>query len=119
LLGDLNLTEKFYLEYSNDPWTIANLAEEEVLFRRAKFEMLKGETDQACRDFEIHAVFKLAQAKSKGIRQEFYSEIYYFWGKTLLAAGQTEKADAILGQGLALPDEPGNHKWKELIRGLR
>jgi hypothetical protein len=116
LMEDPALTEKFYLDYANDPFTIANLAEEEIAFRRAKVEMLKGETEAACRDFEIHAAFKLAQAKSKGIRQEFYAEIYYFWGKTLLAGGDRKKAGEIFGRGLALGDEPGNHKWKELIR---
>ena len=57
-------------------------------------------------------------ARIDGSKVESLAECYYLLGKWQLAMGKHAEAVESFDRGLALDDEPGNHKWRARIKSL-
>lgn len=112
--NDQITARKQYSLLENYPWVKNNNPREFMLPIRARLNLIGSRTTSRYFD-EIYKKYYKDKAAEE-ISRESAGEDYYDYGRALVKTGKIERAQEIWHEGLLIPDEPGNHKWKKLIR---
>ena len=118
LLEDKENLKRYALEYLNDPWVKGYDDKSYSGLVRAKVASVEGHYAEACDAINEYIAYKLGIARIDGSKVESLAECYYLLGKWQLAMGKHAEAVESFDRGLALDDEPGNHKWRARIKSL-
>lgn len=111
---DRRNTRLALIELERDPWVARNDNKSFLLPYRARMAILSRNYTAAIQYFKDY-LNPMEKDRQKLFKAESVTENYLDCGIAFLKGGYEEESVKCWQTGMSCPDEPGNHKWKEII----